>query len=339
MLMSPPVAAWRSDGHSHITGVAVTHLPQPLRGFFEANLSAVRSQSGQEPPGTHYIKIDYYPEFASGSFPRNMEDLVARYGQTTVQKYGTAPWTYANYVDDLTSRMAAAHSKTDWQNLISVAAAQAHYIEDLHNPIHLTLNIDGQLTGNDGIHSRYEGEMIGRHLADLSLTPSDVTYLPSVIDAVFDGIDVHYDYLDDILAADDEAFAAAGSHNGTYYSRLWTETDDFTRVLLQRASEAVANGWYTAWFDAGRPMPMFGLVGDYNTDAAVNAADYVAWRVNGSTLSAYNMWRTNFGRTTGSGTVAETSLAAPEPGCCTLLISGVVMLRLGRHHPRRNLQT
>jgi hypothetical protein len=326
--MSAPAAAWWSDGHSHITGIAITHLPQPLRGFFAANLNNVRTQSGQEPAGTHFINVDYYPEFSSGTFPRNKSELVARYGESNVQRQGTAPWTYADYVESLSNRMVSANTKTDWQNLISIAAAQAHYIEDLHNPLHLTQNHNGQLTGNDGIHGRYEGEMVRRHLDELTVSASNATFLPSVIDSVFDAIDVHYYLVDDILSADDAAYAAAGRYNEAYYASLWTQTADFTLDLFQKASKAVADGWYTAWVSAGRPTPIFGLIGDYDVDHVVNASDYVVWRKNMDTQNAYSAWRASFGRTAGSGALSQAT--APEPSTITMLLAGLLSAVLRR---------
>jgi hypothetical protein len=57
-----------------------------------------------------------------------------------------------------------------------------------------------------------------------------------------------------------------------------------------------------------------GLAGDFNSDGAVNAADYVAWRKNGGTPGQYQTWRNNFGRnapTAASGTIIPGSV--PEP--------------------------
>jgi hypothetical protein len=60
------------------------------------------------------------------------------------------------------------------------------------------------------------------------------------------------------------------------------------------------------------------ISGDYNGDGTVNAADYTVWRNGGSpddSQAGYNLWRTNFGRTSGSGAggSASASLAVPEP--------------------------
>ncbi len=334
--------AWGSQGHSHITGGAIPHLPQPLRSFFTANVSTIRSQASQEPPGRHYIDIDVYPEFFAGTFPHDVNDLIDIYGDSYVEQNGMGPWTYANYVNTLSNLMAGAKTKQDWLNLISTAAAQAHYIEDMHNPLHLTENYNGFSTGNGGIHSRYESQMVSRHLGDLTFADVDAVHLPSVIDDVFDGIDLHYYFVDDIMDADDVAFASTGSHSSeAYYASLWVETGDFTRDLFQEASEAVANGWYTAWVNAGSPIPNLGLAGDYNGHNAIDAADYTVWRdalaasstalINDPTpgivnASDYNYWKAHFGETIGGGAGAAATVPEPAAWQLALLVATSIAL-------------
>jgi hypothetical protein len=52
--------------------------------------------------------------------------------------------------------------------------------------------------------------------------------------------------------------------------------------------------------------------GDYNQNGTVDVADYTVWRDGGSpddTIAGYNLWRTNFGRASGSGA----AVPVPEP--------------------------
>ena len=66
--------------------------------------------------------------------------------------------------------------------------------------------------------------------------------------------------------------------------------------------------------------------GDFNADGSVDAADYVVWRKSDGDPGSYDLWRTNFGRTAGSGTVASTGSAVPEPGFVVLVMGGAIML-------------
>jgi len=265
------VHGWWNSGHAHITAGAVNNLPQPLRTFVEQNISIVTALSGNEPPGTHWIDVDLYPEFFEGTLPRDRAELEALYSPSIVAARGTGPWTYVEYVETLTDAMSSASSAQDWLSLLSIAAAQAHYAQDLHNPLHLTFNYNGQFTGNSGIHARYEGQMISRQFDDLTFDQVEATYEASVLDATFDRIEINYYFVDDILAADDLYAGMPGGYDDAYYDGLWAETGEFTRGLFQSASEAVANGWYTAWVDAGSPVPF--IDGDFNSDGELDVVD------------------------------------------------------------------
>ena len=62
------------------------------------------------------------------------------------------------------------------------------------------------------------------------------------------------------------------------------------------------------------------LLGDYNHDDTVDAADYVVWRKTDGTQEGYETWRDNYGNTAGSGATAEASESAvPEPSTFALL--------------------
>jgi hypothetical protein len=63
------------------------------------------------------------------------------------------------------------------------------------------------------------------------------------------------------------------------------------------------------------------LLGDYNENGTVDAADYVLWRENNiNGQQGYADWRANFGRAAGAGGFAQNSV--PEPAAAALLVLG-----------------
>ena len=273
-----PALGWWNAGHGVITEGAIRHLPPTLRAYFQAQATYLIAESGQEPAGKHYIDIDAYPEFDPAdpySVERDINALIALHGYSFVEAQGRAPWIAAQYIEDLTAQMSSATTANDWEALLLTAAELAHYLGDLHNPLHLTANYDGQLTGNNGIHARYEGEMIGRFIDDVAATanPAGCVYWTSPIDAIFDGIYIHYPYVDAIMAAD--TANRSGGYTEAYYAGMWNDTGAFTQVLYQEASEAVASAWYTAWVNAGSPEPIHRAGnGDCDMDGDVDLIDF-----------------------------------------------------------------
>ena len=251
------VYAWGWETHRYINENAVNYLP-PEMDFFEDYRDYLREHSTDpdvdDLPGYyHYIDIDYYTEFFEGTFPHDWEEAVDQYGYDVITDNGTVPWVIELWTDSLTILMDDGEWETVWQ----LAAELGHYVADSHEPLHLTLNYNGQLTGNYGIHSRYETHMINPHLSELPLPDSTSNYWSSVIDSVFRYIDEIYPYVNEIIAADDLAAGQDPNYNSTYYNLLWDELDSLTISVIHCAIVDLASIWQTAWINAGSPTLSF----------------------------------------------------------------------------------
>jgi hypothetical protein len=91
--------------------------------------------------------------------------------------------------------------------------------------------------------------------------------------------------------------------------------------------------------DVGSPgtvgVAIAGVLGDYNNNGTVDAADYALWR-NGGPLqnegdtpgtvnqADYSFWRSRFGATAGSGAVTEFA-TVPEPSSAALAICATAL--------------
>ena len=66
--------------------------------------------------------------------------------------------------------MVEALRAGDWTSAVTWAADLGHYTADSHQPLHCTKNYDGQNTGNDGVHFRFEVMMMDRFFGCLGGT-------------------------------------------------------------------------------------------------------------------------------------------------------------------------
>jgi hypothetical protein len=253
ILLQEKAFAWGWQTHRYINEKAVDYLP-PEMDFFQDYQSYISSHatdpdSDNLPGYYHYIDIDYYDDFFAGTFPHNWDDAVAQYGYSVLIDYGTVPWVIEEWTDSLSSLMSSGQ----WDDVWQIAAELGHYVADSHQPLHLTLNYNGQSSGNYGIHSRYETQMMNSHLADIPIMDSSSVYWNSVIDSTFRYIGDIYPYVSDILDADDLASDQDPNQNSTYYNILWEELDSMTIEVVHSAIIDLASIWHTAWVNAGTP--------------------------------------------------------------------------------------
>jgi hypothetical protein len=251
---------WGSNTHRFINRVSVYHLPNSMvlfiqdSSFFATHapdadnrkIAGDTSMYAESP--RHYLDIDEYPDFHN--LPRSFDTLVALYGWQRVKDNGTLPWATLWFQDSLVLQLR----RGDWTHAYLTASDLGHYVGDAHQPLHATNNYDGGLTGNNGIHSRYESTMLSStyYLSQLRITPDSVQYVANKRDYIFDYIYHSNSLVDSILHADTYAKTlSGGQYNATYYNALWARTGSMTLDQMQKGTKALASLWYSAWVDAG----------------------------------------------------------------------------------------
>ena len=250
---------WGFATHHYIAQNYSKHLPPYIDGL--RVYDGVVDQKVTDPdtrrpttPGEsyrHYIDIDNYPEFFSGTLSHDRAALEAQYGAATVLENGIVPWAVGEVVATLTLQFQSQQ----WSAAATTIADLCHYVGDACQPLHCTRNYDGQLTGNNGIHSRYETTMMSPHIGELTTPVTPVTYYANPVDAMFDIVDDSWAGVSPVLEADNTARAASGgSFNSTYYASLWNSTQNLTRSRINVAAVATASFVFTAWYNAGMPQ-------------------------------------------------------------------------------------
>jgi len=222
--------------------------------FFESHAMDADGRKGSDTSEApkHFIDIDWYPNFQN--LTHNLDSLLLQYGwQVVVRDNGINPWATVWTLDSLTKQL----QRGDWNKAYQTASDLGHYVGDGHQPLHNTKNYNGQYTGNNGIHSRYESTMLNNFQNELFVLPDSVFYIEQPLEFIFTYIYHSNALVDSVLHADDSAKAiSGGAYNDTYYLQLWNRTKLLTFDQMQSATEILASLFYTAWMNAGLLPPL-----------------------------------------------------------------------------------
>ncbi|MGD9976813.1 MAG: T9SS type A sorting domain-containing protein [Bacteroidales bacterium] len=251
--------SWGGTGHYIISNNATLSFNQEMQqlqawGYYLAEHASDadnrKSYDSNEAP-KHYIDIDNYSEFNSyGYIPQTLNEAIAVHGSYYVYDWGILPYATKTTYDSLRNNMA----KQNWDRAKYFAADLGHYVADGHMPLHITKNYNGQYTGNDGIHSRYENTMINAHSANLTYSGDAVEQIGNVTQYILNYLYANYKYVDSVIITDDYAKSVNSNYSSTEYKdALWAKAGDFTVMLFKNASHALAELIYSAWKEAGSP--------------------------------------------------------------------------------------
>lgn len=269
------LCGWGFYTHQTTTQLAVYKLPRPVRSFFFAHIDTLtrtsirpdqrRSSDKNEFP-KHFIDLEDYGPGAVLIMPREVTAAVEKYSWDTLKKYGYVPYQVLIEYDSLVN----AIKRQQADSIIYYAADLAHYIEDACVPLHTTTNYDGQLTGQKGLHALWETTIPELNMARYDLYAGHkAVYLPNKSEAIWMAVKRAHALLPEMLMKEKEV--AAGFPDSSkymekmYYGRktvMYTEAfaRQYAAALtstindqLTYSANLVADFWYSAWVDAGRP--------------------------------------------------------------------------------------
>jgi hypothetical protein len=266
VLLTPANAhAWGFEAHKFIVARAIEILPAPLRPFFEANRAFIversidpdlwRSAGFTEEPPNHFVDMDAYGPYPFKDLPRDFDAAVKKHGIEKVKQYGLLPWRTQEFAgrlirgfEALGKNGAYAHS-----DIRFFSAIIGHYVADAHVPFHAVLNYNGQLSGQTGIHNRWEEELFVRFQKQLTIAPGGLRAIANERDFIFDTLLESSQLADDVLAADKKAIGSRDVYDGEYFATFFTETRPILEKRLNDAITAVASMITSAWEQAGKP--------------------------------------------------------------------------------------
>ena len=258
-----PADAWGFEAHKYILDRAIDLLPPEIRPYFVKYRAAIAEHAidpdlwrnvgfdADESP-RHFLDMDAYGASPFTELPRDFETAVKRYGREFVVKNGLLPWRtqeiHAKLVEAFTQK--ATYSR---DNIKYFSAFLGHYLSDAQVPFHASLNHDGQLTGQWGIHSRFETETFERYRGSLDVRPKPIVAVKSARDFAFDSLVASFSQVQAVLDADKAAVANRDLYDDEYFAAFFSRVKPILEQRLADSITAVASAIAAAWEDAGRP--------------------------------------------------------------------------------------
>ncbi len=262
-------SAWGFEAHKFIVDRMVELLPPELKPLFEKRRAFIIERSvdpdiwrtvgwDQEPPN-HFLDMDY-PAFGPYPFdalPRDYTAAVQKFGKDVVHTQGLLPWRTAEFYgnlqrefESLTRQPAPGYAT---ENILLFSAVMAHYISDGHVPLHAVVNYNGQETGQDGLHSRWESELFERHRTRLTIAPAAAAPVRNPRDFMFDVLLASNRAAANVLESDLKASEGREFYDAGYFETFAKGTLPTLERRLNDSISAVASMIVGAWEQAGKP--------------------------------------------------------------------------------------
>ena len=260
--------AWGFEAHKFIMERAIPLLPPELRPLFDAHRTTLIERAidpdtwrtagfDHEEDPRHFLDFDwqgYGPDPFAG-LPRDYTAAVAKFGRNRVHENGVLPWR-AEEMHGMLRRAFEDYSRRGAfgrNDIIFFSAWLTHYISDAHVPFHAVINHDGQLTGQNGIHARFESTMFERYRDRLTIAPKAIAPITDPRDFAFETLLQSNRLVPAILKADLAAIGARDEYDAAYYDAFFAANRGVLEQRLNEAIAATAAMISGAWQAAGKP--------------------------------------------------------------------------------------
>ena len=253
-----PGLAWGDRGHKLINAAAVENLPEPLRSYFRARKAylvehaldpdLLAHDDAAERPH-HYTDLD-----ADDSFP-----FLNLRRQFVLERAAPRPWQLPHgdsiwQIERFTLRLADSLQRRRWQEADHDAVFAAHYAADLTQPLHTVMNYDGQLTGQKGVHARFETDLVNALADGWRLKPRPAIFEPDLRARIFQEMIASFSYRNVIFASDHIAVSGRNYLDPQYSAMFYKLAGPLAEKRLEAGASFVSSLWYTAWVRAGKPL-------------------------------------------------------------------------------------
>jgi hypothetical protein len=256
ILLAPgrPAAAWGLAAHQAVTARAIDGLPKGLKEYYKAHrlempTLSLEAAEAEEGPDRRFAADRLLP-FPFLDIPRTEAALKQRYPEAA-DKVGRLPWL----LHESYARLVEAFRAKDKAKILAESDTIASLVADLHNPLALTENADGQKTGQHGLWTRFSLRLpeILQAMNRLKLESDAAHFLDQPKEHAFSIINATYVWLDNVLYEEELAKRGKPDYGEIYYEDLARREASIVRDRLTKAADNAGSYWYTAWTEAGRP--------------------------------------------------------------------------------------
>ncbi len=262
-----PSFAWGLAAHQYIMGRAIDLLPPELKPLFDAHRQELivrvtdpdtwRLVGWAEDPNHFFdFGVKEYGPYPFTAVPREYGAALEKFGPEVLERNGRLPWRLAEIHGRLRRAFEDFTRSSPYAvgNAVLFAAVSSHYVQDAHQPLHAADNYDGQLTGQRGVHARFERDLFERFQSKLRINPAPPTPMLNPRDAAFDTLLASYQLVEVVLKADKDAAAGRELYDDAYFERFLSGVQPVLERRLADAISATAGMIIGAWEQAGKPV-------------------------------------------------------------------------------------
>ncbi len=257
-----PLQAWGFKAHKIISTQSLKTLPPETKAWFigqEAYFEErsiypdqKRSTDRSEAPH-HFLNLEIYQ--AERLAPLTIEEASVRVGADKFQRTGTVPWR----VNEFYELLVEAFRKKDIEEVVRLSSELGHYVADAHVPLHSTINYDGQLTNQKGLHSAWESQLVQKFVDQNMIEIKEAKPYSKPTSISFSWINESFALVPKVLASDQSAMSQTqtGIQRNTqeYWEAFWTLEGTTVIQRMHASSQSIGNMILSAWIDAGKPQP------------------------------------------------------------------------------------
>ncbi|WP_379093129.1 zinc dependent phospholipase C family protein [Pedobacter sp. UC225_65] len=157
----------------------------------------------------------------------------------------------------------------DSLKILKYSAELGHYIGDAHVPLHTTINHNGQLTNQVGLHAFWESRIPELFAGNYNFLVGKAVYCDNPLKAAWKIVKHSHGLLDTVLRFEAElnssfpadqkySFSERGNtvikqYSAAYAKAYQDKMEGMVEKQMRSAILMTGSFWFSAWVDAGQP--------------------------------------------------------------------------------------